>query len=516
MDINNIPKKYFLGIIGFLVVVLLVVTFVQPGSFRYNEEGVTKEEQAKADALRKQYAEYLASIKPDPEASKKLFRELIDEKQLEKQVAAELKTNQKITVPEIPNSKLALTQESGQAPVDTYFKAVQPVIRQYAQNAGSSAPRLFNDADPEQIAIDTTAALEQLYKTPVPEDVLAFHKAEIGTMEQIVALANTAEVVDEPKADPWPKVYEQYAVINDQTKVLKDEFSRLDQKYALTTPRGEGQEPIVQSRIIKTANAQFSVVVVEDIWATVEKIAREALASAFANFMNKFLDKLITDIQENYYVANFLYYTDALVRGQYVEDYLDKYITDAVDQQIITRFIPQFNCADNKDDLAPIFIAKAREYLGFDPSTIDPTSSDFYSKMGRLPDLFPEEQELNFRGSAQTAMIRANESAIIEQLTPTGTKLPRSDVLGKQITTTVASINAQLQAAFNAKLGLGTNNTQSVVSQLVSSTINQFVDKYVFKGVVLKEQETCIQLPQLKPIVPGIEPGTTPPINPNS
>ncbi len=520
MDINNIPKKYFLGIIGFLVVVLLVVTFVQPGNFRYTEQGVTKEDQAKAEALRKQYAEYLASIKPDPEASKKLFRELIDEKQLEKQVAAELKTNQKITIPEVANTKLNIVQETGQAPVDTYFRAVEPVVKQYALNTGAAAPRLFNDADPDQVAIDTNAALEQLYKAPVPQDVLAFHKAEIGTMEQIVALANTAEIVDEPKAEPWPKVYEQYAVINDQTKVLKDEFNRLDQKYALTTPRGEGQKSVVDRSVfmVKSAEAFVGgpVVVVDDVWATVEKIAREALASAFANFMNKFLDKLITDIQENYYVANFLYYTDALVRGQYIDDYLNKYITDAVDQQLITRFIPQFNCADNKEDLAPIFIAKAREYLGFDPSTIDPGSSDFYSKMGRLPDLFPEEQELNFRGAAQTAMIRANESAIIEQLTPTGTKLPRSDVLGKQITTTVASINAQLQAAFNAKLGLGTNNTQSVVSQLVSSTINQFVDKYVFKGVVLKEQETCIQLPQLKPIVPGIDPGTTPPFNPNS
>ncbi len=517
MDIHNIPRKYLLGAISVLVIILLLVTFIQPTNFRYSEDGVSKEDQEKAEAVRKQYAEYLASIKPDPEASKKLFRELIDDKQLEQQVAEELDTDQKIVIPQVDNTRLAILETSGQAEVEQYFKTIDGVVKELSATTSNAAPRLFNDADPEQVAIDTNAALDKMYKTPVPADVLAYHKAEINTLEQVAGLATVAEVIDEPKADPWPVVYEKYAVINDQSKVVRDEFSRLDEKYALTSPRDGNRTAVLDgsSPLIKTANAQFAVVVTNDIWATVEKIAREALASAFANFMNRFLDKMITDIQENYYVANFLYYTDALVRGQYVEDYLDKYINDAVDRQLITRFIPQFNCADNKADLGPIFVAKAREYLGFDPSTVDPTSNDFYNKMSRLPDLFPEEQELNFRAAAQTAMIRANESAIIEQLTPTGTKLPRSDVLGKQITTTVASINASLQSAFNAKLGLGTNNTQSVVSQLVSSTINQFMDKYLFKGVVLKEQNTCIQLPQLKPIVPGIEDGT-PPIVPTS
>lgn len=514
MDLNNVPKKYFLGAISALVVILLLVTFLQPSSFRYANEGPSAKDQAEAEQMRRQYAEYLASIKPDPEASKQLFQQLIRQEEVEKRVAAELEINQKITIPDIPNERLAISEASGQGPVEQYFKDIEPVIKEYAATAGPAAPRLFNDADPDQTAIDTMAALDKMYRTPVPAEALAFHKAEIGTMEQIVALARTAEAVDQPQAEPWPKVYHQYAVINDQTRVVKDEFNRLDQQYALTTPRGNA--PAVVDRnsfFVKSANAQLggAVVVLDDVWATVEKIAREALASAFANFMNRFLDKMITDIQDNYYVANFLYYTDALVRGQYVNDYLDKYVSDALDRDLITRFIPQFNCADNKTDLGPIFVAKAREYLGFDPSTINPDSSDFYSKMTRLPDLFPEQQEINFRSAAQTAMIKANQSAIIEQLTPTGTKLPRSDVLGKQITTTVASINASLQAAFNAKLGLGTSNSQSVVSQIVSSTINQFVDKYVFKGVVLKEQNTCIELPQLKPIVPGSGEGTSTP-----
>jgi hypothetical protein len=512
MDINNIPKKYFLTAIGLLVVILLLVTFLQPGNFGYSNNGPTADDQAKAAQLQKQYADYLAAIKPDPEASKQLFKELIDQQEVEKQVAAALQVNQKITIPEIPDSRLSITNDAGQAPVEQYFKTIQPVLKEFADNAGPAAPRMFNDADPDKTAIDTTTALDQLYQTPVPKEALAYHKAEIGTMEQFLALAKTAQTVNNPQTDPWPQVYKQYAVINDQTGVVKSEFNRLDKQYSLTSPHGTNAPAVAGSMFIKTANAQFAVVVTDDIWANVEKVAREALASAFASFMNTFLDKLITDIQNNYYIANFLYYTDALVRGQYVKDYLDKYVNNVADRGIITRFIPQFNCADNKTDLGPIFVAKARQYLGFDPSTIDPNSTDFYSQIARLPDLSPELQELNTRGAAQAAMIEANQSAVLEQLSPTSTKLPRSDVLGKQITTTTASINAALQSAFNAKLGLGTANSQSVVSKIVSGGIEQFVNKYVFKGVVFKEQNTCIQLPQLKPIIPGSTDIGTPPI----
>jgi hypothetical protein len=516
MDINNIPRKYFLGAISVLVVILLLVTFLQPGSFRYSNTGSpSAEDQARADAIQKQYADYLAAIKPDPEASKQLFRELIDQQEVQNQVADALQVNQKITIPDIADSRLAITDESGQAPVEQYFEKILPVMRQFSDATGPAAPQMFDDADSSQTAIDTTAALDELYKTPVPKEALAYHKAEIVTMEQFLALARTAATVDAPESDPWPKVYKQYAVANDRLAVVQSEFNRLDKQYGLTTPKGKNSPAVADRNIfVKTAQAIVvpgaqPVVVVEDIPKTLTDITKEAISSAFAKFMNLFLDKLISDIENNYYVANFMYYTDALVRGQYVNDYLNKYVNNAADRSLITRFIPQFNCADgNKTDLGPIFVAKARQFLGFDPSTIDPNSSDFYNKMARLPDLSPELQELNIRGAAQNAMVQANQAAILEQLDVNSTKLPRSDVLGKKIATTKASITASLQAAFDAKLGLGTQNSDSVVAKIVSSAIDEFSNKYIFKGVVLKEQTTCIELPQLKPIIPS---ASTPP-----
>lgn len=511
MDINNIPKKYFLGAIGVLIVILLVVTLLQPGTYRYTANSPTAADLAKGAAIQKQYADFLASIKPDPDASKQLFKDVINQDQVQQQVADALQVNQKITVPDIADSKLNIIADSGQAPVEQYFKTVQTVANQFADTAGPAAPNLFGDADAGQTAIDTSTALQQLYKTPVPKEAVAYHKAEIGTIEQFLALVQTSRTLDSTQTDPWPQVYKQYAVINTQSSVIKTEFDRLNKQYGLTNPKTNSglAEKDQNGFFVKTAYA-FPVEIISNPDDTIKNILKEAVAAAFAKFMNIFLDKLITDIQNNYYVANFLFYTDALVRGQYVNDYLNKYISNPIDRGIITKFIPQFNCANNKADLGPIFVAKARQYLGFDPSTIDPNSSDFYTKMARLPDLSPEQQALDFQGAAQAAMVQANQAAIIEQLTPTGTKLPRSDVLGKQITTTVASINASLQAAFNAKLGLGTQNSQSVVSQIVSAAITEFTNKYIFKGVVLKEQNTCIQVPQLNPIIPSATISTPP------
>jgi hypothetical protein len=509
MDINSVPKKYLLGAIGVLVVILLLVTLLQPGSFRYQGGSPTADDLARSAQIQKEYADYLASIKPDPEASKQLFSQVISQDEVQKDVASKLQVNQKVTIPQVPDSQLTLSKESGQAPTQQFFEALKPIVSQFTTLTEPASPSLFTDADADQVAIETSAALERIYKTPVPQDAVAYQKAQINTLQQYQSLAQTAKIAQSnPDSAPWPKVYSQYVVMNDQVGVMKSEFQRLDKQYGLTGTRGVYAQQSSHNPLIKSADAQFSVIVTDDIWANIEKGIREGIAAAFAKFMNTYLDKLITDIQNNYYVANFLYYTDALVRGQYVNDYLNKYIADPIDRGIITRFIPQFSCANNKQDLGPIFVAKARQYLGFDPATIDPNSSDFYTKIARLPDLSPEQQELEYRDAAQAAMVQANQAAIIEQLTPTGTKLPRSDVLGKQITTTVASINASLQASFNAKLGLGTQNSQSVVSQIVSSTIQQFTDKYLFKGVVLKEQNTCIQVPQLQPIIPSGTPTT--------
>jgi hypothetical protein len=92
---------------------------------------------------------------------------------------------------------------------------------------------------------------------------------------------------------------------------------------------------------------------------------KEGLRSAFVSFMGTMLNKLIAKIESNYMIANFLYYSDALVAGQYTDDYLNKYVQLQSDRQIIKRFIPQLSCGRNTADLRPVFEAKAQflEYV---------------------------------------------------------------------------------------------------------------------------------------------------------
>ena len=61
---------------------------------------------------------------------------------------------------------------------------------------------------------------------------------------------------------------------------------------------------------------------------------------ALGQFMLSFMNKLATKIEQSYRISNFLYYSDALVSGEYVDDYLNKYVSDPVDRVMAKNFIP--------------------------------------------------------------------------------------------------------------------------------------------------------------------------------
>jgi hypothetical protein len=70
------------------------------------------------------------------------------------------------------------------------------------------------------------------------------------------------------------------------------------------------------------------------------------------------------------------------------------------------------------------------------------------------------------------------------------------------IATTLGTIENSQQALFNANLTLGTVNVENIVSQIVTSVLNNLFNKFLFNGaVVLDEQKVCISTPQFKPIM---------------
>lgn len=509
-------KIIFFTAVG-CAVLLVAVTIIGYTPFGYKNTIDYKklaEQNAREQAA---YQKYLDSIQPDPVASKELFQELITEADVKADVEKILDVKQKIAIAEIPESSIVPAKDNTKDSVVSYFTRVAVLTQDFNTKVGDQGAVFFapgGDAVSAKQASDLTSSLiANLSKTPVPKDAVAFHKASIGTFTNYKELADNAQGYQNQTEDnPWPGVYKNYAVINQEVAKAKGEFSKLDQKYSLSelAPINIADQnlPKEQAAFIKHANAVFGLgdttIIVGNVPEAIEKAVREALASAFSRFITVYLDKLITAIEKNYKIANFLYYTDAVVRGQYVNDFLNKYVTDPLDRQIATRFIPQFNCGNDNSDLKKVFEAKARTYLGYDPKTVSPSDPQFAQKLARAGDFMaqPEGWELTFKGIADNALSQAQRAAE-QELTSNGLKSPR-DIVNKQISASLSAIFNSQSAAIVSNLNLGVVNVDKTIGKLVSGILDNLFNKFLFKGaVVLKEQSACVAVPQLQPVIPA-------------
>ena len=520
MNLKDISRPRLLLLIGAIIVLLLVVTFIQPVGYGYQDKKNYQILSQKSAEQQQRYSEYLRSIKPDPEASRKLFSQLIDEKDVKAGVEEALQIKQEINYSDIASEKVVVSQANDKQAVVDYFTKLAELTVNYNNKIDGSAQNLFISTRPDldSMSAETTTYLGSLYKLPVPKDAVAFHQQQLSLYENFSSLVKTAQVyASQSNSEPWPEVYHNYAVANEHMAKAKSQFEKLDSSYQIS------QLPVnialndkinaADSRfaLVKTANAQLGgTIIIKDIPRFIEEGIKQAISSAFGKFMSKYTEKLIVAIENNYRIANFLFYTDALVSGQYLNDYLNKYVPDSLDRQLVSRFIPQLSCAENKQQFGGILKAKAREYLGFDPSTIDPDSPDFYEKLAKLGEeqASPLGQYYRLGDLANEAYIRSYNAAVLEQTSP-GVKAARS-LVGKQIENSLNKITSTLQSALNTQLGLGTSSPDNIVAKITSSIVEQLFNKFLFSGVVtLKEQNTCIPLPQLKPVI-AVDAGTPP------
>jgi hypothetical protein len=252
------------------------------------------------------------------------------------------------------------------------------------------------------------------------------------------------------------------------------------------------------------AQAQFGgpTVVVGDVPAAVEKAIRESLSAAFSSFAQNYMEDLIDKIEDNYKIANFLYYTDALVSGQYLQDYLDKYITNSTDQRMVLAFVPQLNCGKTPD-ISSQLNQQARNYLGFEPSQLRTDDPQYYQKLARMSDYLasPGGWQQRYEDLAKEAQAQAQAAAQAEIASPTGVKTGR-DVRTGTISATINAIASNQQAAVQAALDLGTVHVDQLAAKIARGAIYKFINKFAFKGAVFQEQSTCISSPQIDPVIP--------------
>ncbi len=487
-------QKQSLVTVLVLIIILGLVSFWSKPQFGFEDP---TNRQAIEDAFVKNqeaYKKYLASINTTPEAQEKLFKEIVPESEVRMAVEEQLNIKQKIVIPVIANTQLKITSETGKVALEKYISSSSPIIDKIKNATDAGVDDVFNLSGNknklEVLIADITIATKQFTNTPVPKEAVNFHKQIlIGLYSYLDLLQTSKQYMSGSVENPWSNMYKNYTIISEANRVAEDEFNTLNIKYRLVASKNDNQQ-----WFIPVANAQLATI---DIWAKAKEALNEIVATAIARFMLAFLDQLANKIEEAYRISNFLYYSDALISGQYANDYLNKYVQDPIDRVMIKNFIPQINCGSNID-YANAFKGKADTYLGFDPASLDTNDPDYYIKMARVGNFLsdPRGWELYYKDIAIQAQVAAEKAAGIELNSP-GQKAAR-DPIGNIITPVAVSVSA-MQGIFVRYLSEGRSDQQSTVVEKVTSQITQtFLNKFVFKGVVLQEQKTCIAIPQVK------------------
>jgi hypothetical protein len=512
MFYNKEQKAYFI-IAMVTMVILIIVTFVRPANFLFEDKTDYSARQKQNEAEQKEYKKYLDSLETSQQASQQLFKELVSEEDVRKTIEAELDINQKIPRPDIPTNTLQTIEQTGQDVLVEYFTKVVGMTLAENEQASGVLPGLFAPGVPadtfDQLSIRQNRLVKDLRGLPVPKEALEYHKAQILAFEHYGNLIRSAQsYARNSNAISWPDVYRNYLIINDQISTANNAFAKLNNKYNFSAILNKNfAATSVDSNLVPTAEAVFGIgdttIVVGNIPEAIWRAVREALARAFARFAIETLDKLVSSIESNFAIASQLYYSEAL--GQvYVNEYLNKHVNNPLDKDIIKRFIPEFFCLpQNREELTAIFTGKAKEYLGFDPTTLDPSDPDFYIKLAKSGNYLasPDGQELYYRDLANQAASAASDAATKEVLSP-GLKSPR-DLVNNQITKTLSSIFNTQAAAISGSISLGTNNVENIVGQMVAGIIENLLNKFVFSGAVLQEQAVCLSIPSSKPVIPS-------------
>lgn len=502
---------------GILVLVLSVITLTSRPEFVYKERAQNASNQQTLDAQK--YLAYLSSLKIDPAASKQLFEQILSTQDIQKAVEEELEVSRPVRQPALRTEMLAPAIASSKQSVTDYLAKITGSVLNYDAQVAGLNKNFFSEtpSDSGKVANSTEKVLNEIYKLPAPTDATELRDSVINLFDSYQnLLAAATEYESGTLKDPWPAVYGEYVNLNAQSAAIQKEVEKISGKYQIASVQIVPVYAFAKDQwsIVPTAHAFLGIgdvsITLGDIPRIIKEAVEEGLVNSFSQFMGSMLNKLIAKIEANYKIANFLYYTDALVAGQYTDDYLQKYVNDQLDRQIIKRFIPQFACGENPEDLKPVFQAKAKAYLGFDIASLSPSDPQFYEKLNRVGDplSFSAGWEQYYEGIAEQAKTEAEKAAERELVSP-GVKSPR-DTTNAAIAISVNNIVSASRASLNALLNLGQNSSKNFISGFVSQLTQNLANKFVFQGAsaeggvlgVLKEQKVCLSAAQLAPVLP--------------
>src|SRR5688572_29889748 len=145
MNFNNIPRTYTLGFILMTVVVLIVAVAIEPGTLGFRDQTDYDALRKQAELENRQYAELLAHVEVDYEASKQFLQKIATEDLVREQVETTLQTNQRVTIPTVADSEIKIASRNDRDSVINYFNSIGSIIDNYDNQVAPSLPSLFDE-----------------------------------------------------------------------------------------------------------------------------------------------------------------------------------------------------------------------------------------------------------------------------------------------------------------------------------------------------------------------------------
>jgi murein DD-endopeptidase MepM/ murein hydrolase activator NlpD len=522
-------KKILIAVIGLAILALVTVNVLEPGQWSFRDSTDYAEQARLAQDELQQYNQFLASIEPNYAASQQFLQKVASEDLVRQEVESTLETNQRVVIPTLADAELKISSRTDPDFVVNYFTKTKSMIENFQRDARLDQQQFFAvNANPNELAKAhdlNNALVSNLKQTEVPSKAVELHKATIIALQeygQVFAVAK--EYATNHDFNPWPTVYNKYAVINNRLAVTNTELEKLNKTYAGLLPE-DYQLP--KFSLVKTAHAQFSVTVVTDWQKILYEGIRTGLARAFAQFIVQVIDKIVARIEKTFAIASQLYYSNELGRFYSVE-YMKKFVSDPLDRDIITKFLPEYFCVSpDKRQLKKIFVAKARQNVGND-LIISPNDPDFLNKLARLgadEKNYPLWWEGYYQSLAAQTKAEADAAAAKEVLSP-GLKSGR-DIVNNQINKTISAIMGVQESAIAGAMNLGTSNAENIAGELVATIVQNLVNKFIFTPLaegstsgpggigIIAERDVCLATAQIKPVVPISGTDYNPPVSPN-
>ncbi len=516
---------------GILAVVLTATVASSCGSRRFDYASPDGTQHTSADVERaRAYLKYLESVPTDRTASNELFRQLLSEQDVKAELERKLKVQDPVELPAVADAEVAKSGETGAAAVRTYLERSLSAVSSYNALARQLTDQPFGDREvATKVGGYLADLIGQLKAVPVPAEAAAIHKSLLSNYKAYQAFYQTSAAYGSGGSqEPWPEVYHLYGAMDAALTGYERGLDALDAKYKLADAGplrlavSIPGEPEPNIPFVKTAHAFLGIgdftinVTIGDIPRLIFDAIKVAVVNSFSKFILTFLQGIVNKIESNYAISNYLYYTDALVAGQYSDDYLKKYVADGFDRDVIKKFIPQLTCNRSNENLRPIFLAKAQDTLGFDPEGLSPQDPSYFTKLAQVGNFLaqPEGWQVTYRDLAAQAASEAEKSADRE-LTSLGLKSPR-DATQLVIQKSLTSLDSTMKASLNNLLNVGTavstgSGFQGLITSLITTVTQAFISNFVFRGAtnaplsVLKEQSTCVAALQLSVVVPSAQ-----------